>query len=108
MKNITVKAAGKGWNARVIVAQDVQAFISDKAHAIEGLSSDENTAQLKAIHAKCVEAVKEADAPDPMTSMVIIDDVKPGQQPAAGDALDRVIKDRQQAPAVTVPNHDEE
>lgn len=57
VKNLSIKAAGKGWNAHSVVSTSEEVFVNDPPHAIEGLSTEENAAQLKAVYAKCQEAV---------------------------------------------------
>jgi len=56
MKNLSIRAA-KGWNAYSVASMSEEQFLADPAHAIEGLNKEESDAQLKAIYAKCKEAV---------------------------------------------------
>ncbi len=65
MKPITVKAAGKGWNARTVAAMTKEVFIKDEAHAVEGESADSNATILAKVWDDCTAAVKAADAPKP-------------------------------------------
>jgi hypothetical protein len=62
VKHVTVKANGKGWNARAVAGQEKAAFVADPAHAIEGETSDNNAKILASIYDQCAAAVKEADA----------------------------------------------
>lgn len=58
MKIKDIKAGGKSWNPQSVLTQPEDAFIADRAHAIEGLSKEESDTQLKGVYAKCKEAVE--------------------------------------------------